>query len=116
MKSIKFFLAIAATAMLIGSCDKIKDFGDTNVNPGVTPTPSTAALLTSALSGLGGFASNTTGSLYAQHISETQYTEVSLYALPKTNFDGIYAASLFDLQNIININSDPATKGTVSKF
>ena len=116
MKSIKFFLAIAAMTMLIGSCDKIKDFGNTNVNPGLTPTPSTAALLTSVISGLGGFASNTTGALYAQHISETQYTEVSLYALPKSNFDGIYAASLYDLQNIININSDDAIKGSVTKF
>jgi hypothetical protein len=116
MKSIKFFLAITALTVLIGSCDKIKDFGDTNVNPGVTATPSTAALLTSAIAGLGGFAANTTGALYAQHISETQYTEVSLYALPKADFDGIYAASLYDLQNIININTDAASKGSVTKF
>src|SRR5258705_2579188 len=118
MKSIKLFLAVSAITMLIGGCDKIKDFGNTNVNPGVAPTTSTGALLTSVISVLGGFATNTGGALYSQQISETQYTDVSLYALPKANFDGIYAASLYDLQNIININTDAATKGslTVTKF
>lgn len=116
MKSIKYFLTVGAVAMLISSCDKVKDFGQTNIDPTVTQTPSTAALLTSAISGLGGFAQNLPAALYSQMISETQYTEVSLYSLPKAEFDGIYAASLYDLQNIIAINTDPATKANATKF
>src|SRR5215211_585592 len=98
MKIIKSFFVIAVVSVVVMSCKKIKDFGDTNVNPNGTETPSTAALLTNAEAGLGG--ANTQGGLYAQMFSETQYTDVSLYALPKLNFDGIYAGVLMDLQNI----------------
>src|SRR4030095_9965141 len=114
MKIIKSFFAIASVSMLVVSCDKVKDFGDTNVNPNGTATPSTAALLTNVEAGLG--ATNTQGGIYSQMFSETQYTDVSLYALPKLNFDGIYADILMDLQNIININTDDATKSSVTKF
>jgi hypothetical protein len=114
MKIIKSFFAIAAVSMLGVSCDKVKDFGDTNVNPNGTATPSTAALLTNVEAGLGG--TNTQGGIYAQMFSETQYTDVSLYALPKLNFDGIYAGILMDLQNIININTNEETKASATKF
>jgi hypothetical protein len=73
-------------------------------------------LLTNVLSGLGGLASQTRPGLYAQQFSETQYTEVSLYSLPQLEFDGTYAGSLMDLQNIININTDVSTKGNATKF
>src|SRR5687767_1492560 len=111
-----FFSAALAAMLLSSSCEKIKDFGDTNVNPNVTAVPSTAALLTNVLSGLGGLASGTLPGLFAQQFSETQYTEQSLYALPQLNFDGTYAGSLMDLQNIININTDPASSATALKF
>ncbi len=117
MKMNKMFLTAAtATILFATSCNKMKDFGDTNVDPNRTKVPSTAALLTNVEAGLGGFASQTRGGLYAQQFSETQYTEVSLYALPRLEFDGIYAASLMDLQNIININTDEATKANATKF
>jgi hypothetical protein len=102
--------------LLVTSGEKIKDFGDTNVNPNGTAVPSTAALLTNVLSGLGGLAAQTRPGLYAQQFSETQYTEVSLYALPQLEFDAGFAGALMDLQNIININSDATTKANATKF
>jgi hypothetical protein len=116
MKINKILIMVATCAVLFASCDKVKDFGDTNVDPNRTEVPSTAALLTNVLSGIGANAAQTRGGLYAQQFSETQYTEVSLYALPKLDFDGTYAGSLYDLQNIININTNEATKGTALKF
>jgi hypothetical protein len=110
----KFIWAIAAGTLLTVSCNKLKDFGDTNVNPNGTETPSPAALLTNVEASLG--SAQTQGGLYAQMFSETQYTDVSLYALPKLNFDGIYAGTLMDLQNIININTNDATKANAAKF
>ncbi len=89
-------LSIAAV-----SCKKLDDFGDTNVNPGSTTKPIVGALLTNVESGVAAFASETRGGLYCQYFSETQYTDVSLYATPQLNFDGTYASSLYDLQNII---------------
>ncbi|MES2880784.1 MAG: SusD/RagB family nutrient-binding outer membrane lipoprotein, partial [Bacteroidota bacterium] len=109
-------LVVIAAAMQATSCNKIKDFGDTNVNPNGTAVPSTAALLTNVLAGLGGLAAQTTPGLYAQQFSETQYTEPSLYALPRFEFDGNFAGGLMDLQNIININTGAETKDNAAKF
>lgn len=114
MNIFKSILAVAAFSVLAVGCNKLEDFGDTNVNPNGTETPSTAALLTNVEASLG--SAQTQGGLYVQMFSETQYTETSLYALPKLNFDGIYAGILMDLQNIININSNDATKANAAKF
>lgn len=111
---LKSIFNIAVLSLLAVACNK--DFGDTNKDPNVTATPSTEALLTNVLSGIGGTASQTRGGLYSQQVSETQYTEVSLYALPKLEFDGIYAASLFDLQNIIINNTADSLKLGSAKF
>lgn len=102
MKNIKNIIAIACVSLLAVSCKK---FGDTNINPNGVSVPSTGALLTNAETQLGGFSQQTRGGIYAQMFTETQYTEVSLYASPKLDFDGIYAGSLYDLQKIINVNS-----------
>lgn len=91
------------------SCD---DFGDLNVNPNASETPVTSALLTNVLTGLGGSTSGGTSfvaGLYCQYFSETNYTDNSLYSNQDVDWAGIYAGPLYDLQNIININSDPAT-------
>jgi hypothetical protein len=114
MKLIKYKSRILAaviglTVIAAPGCKKIDEFGDLNQNPGRTTEPITSALLTNVLAGIGGTAANTRGGLYAQQFSETQYTETSLYAEPKVDFDGTYSGPLNDLQNIINYNSDPAT-------
>lgn len=118
MRKINKLLLAAAlvTTLASTSCNKISDFGDTNVNPNGTTVPSTAALLTNVQVAIGGLAASTRGGLYAQQFSETQYTEVSLYALPRLDFDGTYAGVLYDLQNIINVNTDEATRGSALPF
>lgn len=112
-----FGTLIAASLMtMLPACDKIEEFGDTNNNPNATTSPNTGALLTNVLSGMGGYvwgnALATAGALYSQYMSETQYTEASRYATPTTGWGGYYTGSLYDLQNIINTNSDPATAGS----
>jgi len=102
MRSLKLLsIAIVAGVMLLSGCEKIKDFGDTNVNPNATTVPNTAALLTNVLSGIGARASQQNPGYYCQYFSETQYPTVSLYSLPQFDFDGIYAGPLYDLQNLI---------------
>ncbi len=109
-KILSLILAVA----LIAACSKLEDFGDTNVNPGATNTPNTAALLSNVLSGVGGFASQNGPSLYCQFISETQYPDFSQYAANLASPAGTYAGSLYDLQNIILTNSDEKTKTAAS--
>ncbi len=95
-----------ALGLFFTSCKRYSsDFGDTNVNPGVTGSPILAALLTNVESAVAGYSSNTRAGLYCQYFSETQYTDVSLYSLPQINFEGEYSGILYDLQNIINTNS-----------
>ena len=120
----KYFLMVSlGTALLTTSgCFKhLGDYGTTNNNPNATTAPITSALLTNALNGLntgvwdqGGF--RTTNGIYAQFFAETQYTDISRYARTTTNFDGFYSGVIYDLQNIINYNADPATASAAASF
>lgn len=98
----------------ISSCSKVDDFGATNQNPGSTTAPVTSALLTNVLAGAAGYTWDaggitTVAGLYAQYYSETQYTDISIFNKSTPNWDGFYAGPLFDLQTIINYNTDPKT-------
>lgn len=114
-------LALGVLATLFTGCSKsISDFGDINNNPNATTVPITSALLTNVLANAGGYVwgdgINTTAGLYCQYMSETQYTDASRYATPTINWDGIYAGDLYDLQNIINVNSNADTKAVAAQF
>jgi hypothetical protein len=118
--SFKYFLLVSISAFLLvgSSCKKLENFEDTNVNPNGSLTPITAALLTNAQIQLGTIIAGTASGgvragLYAQYFAETQYTEASLYQEPKLDFAGLFAGPLMDLQQIINKNTDPATKESV---
>lgn len=111
----KFSLAFVTGLLLATSCD-ITDFGDTNVNPNATTVPITSALLTNSIIGVfnGGTLSDVTAGGYAQYFSATQYTEATLYTFSNPGWDGVYAGALYDLQNVINNNTDPATAPIVA--
>ena len=115
MKNIFYrIFALTVAVILISGCNKLEDFGDTNVNPAATNTPNTAALLTNVLSGIGGYGRLDGPALYCQFYSETQYTDFSLYSLNQATPMGIYSGFLYDLENIIITNSDDATKVVAS--
>ena len=52
------------------------------------------------------------GALYAQHMAEFIYTQESRYFNKIYNYDPIYAGPLMDLQTIIKLNTDEATRNT----
>src|SRR5687767_7527996 len=96
----KIYTAIVCLSLFVTtSCNKLEDFGDTNVNPGATNDPIPGALLTNVQAGLAGYATQTRGGLYCQYFSETQYTDASLYSLPQLAFTGEYSGALYDLEN-----------------
>lgn len=104
-------VALALSSVVLFGCSKsIDDFGDMNVNPNSTPIPVTSALLTNVLSGIGGTAAGITPGYYCQYFAQTQYTDESRYTPPQADFDGYYSGVLYDLQNIINVNSDAKYK------
>ena len=102
-------VALIALAIMGSGCAKISEFGTTNNDPNGINNPVPSALLTKGLSQLGGFASNVRRAVYAQYVSENQYTETSTYALPILEMGPTYSGILQDMQTIINYNSDPKT-------
>lgn len=125
--NLKIACALLSIALLLSSsgCKKIDDFGNINTNPGAATSPITAALLTNAIStmgaGVGGQVFDqggptTVASLYCQYFTETQYTESSRYLKQTFNWDFYYSGPLYDLQNIINYNTDAATASAAANF
>lgn len=119
----KFYKIILSGFLLVGflilaGCSKVDDFGNMNNNPNATTQPNTAALLSNVESGLGAYVwgngISTMGGLYCQYMSETQYTDASRYATQNLNWGGFYSGRLYDLQNIINYNADPASANSAS--
>ncbi len=115
---IKAFSLFAVAGLLaMSSCKKLSDFGNTDDKINESTVPVTSNLLTNALRQIptlqtlvvGGIR----GELYSQQWSETQYTDVSLYGNPQLDYGSIYYNPLYDLQTIINNNTDPATANSV---
>jgi hypothetical protein len=113
-KAINKILSVVMLIAIVTGCSKFSDFGDTNVNPAATNEPITAALLTNVLSGMAGYATSTRDGAYCQYFTETQYTDLSLYALPQISSTGAYSGALYDLENIVIKNTDPATMGAAA--
>ncbi|MBK7369885.1 MAG: SusD/RagB family nutrient-binding outer membrane lipoprotein [Saprospiraceae bacterium] len=113
MKNLFKSISLIAFAFLFSTCS-LSDFGDVNKNPNATTVPVTSALLTNVLAGLGGWTQGMNEGLYAQYFSESQYTDASLYSLQQINFTGNYSGAMYDLQNIINNNTDEDTKNEVT--
>lgn len=110
-----FFAASFGALLLVNSgCRKLEDFDNTNIRTDASLLPVTSNLLSSSESSLGGIMSSTVAgrpaSIFVQMFAETQYTDVSLYATPQYDFGGTYSGPLINLQKIIDLNTDPATK------
>lgn len=106
---------------LLPGCTKLADFGDTNVNPETTNTPATSALLTNAISGLERLSDSypdfeNWAALYCQYYSETYITGNSRYLNNDHSPMDFYSEELYDLQNIINNNTDIKTKAIASQY
>ena len=112
-KNIKIAL-IAMGVTTLASCSKIKDFGDTNVNPAAITSPTTYAILTNVESGINqasgiwAFAYDNSASSWIQHVSETQYPSEGLYDITVTYYGfGAYTNSLLNLKTIIDKSTVP---------
>jgi len=105
-------LSLVGMAMLSASCDKIEDFGDTNVDPTKVAVPSTRSLLTNAMQNTNGlFVGSGQGTTMAQHFSEGPYLTSSGYgdAIGGQAYSAWYSSPLIQLKKVIEYN----TAGTV---
>ncbi len=107
----KYGLSLAV-ALSVVACNP-GEFGDLNISPNNPATPNTNLLLSNAErrlgdqgAGISGFAKD----LYPQYLAEIQYTNESRFFSRIYDYGPIYSGPLTDLQTIINLNTDPATK------
>ncbi|CAM1368926.1 Starch-binding associating with outer membrane [Tenacibaculum sediminilitoris] len=130
MKTFKSLLATVAASILLVGCESY-DFGDTGIDKNNPVNPISASLLTGVQSKIVGTVSlsgTATPSLYVQHLSQTQYTEESRYQTINFNWnvtgsgtgtDGtvnIYNKIFPNLLQIIDLNTNPDTKGNAAVF
>jgi len=104
----KYILLFTLSASLFSACKK--DFGDLNKNPNTPLAANTKYLFASAVIGTRGIPNGAAGLLYVQHMAEFIYTNESRYQQIQYSYDGIYSGPVQDLQRIIKLNTDPATK------
>ncbi|MEI7734479.1 MAG: SusD/RagB family nutrient-binding outer membrane lipoprotein [Ferruginibacter sp.] len=101
-KNIKIALFIMGITAMV-SCAKIKDFGDTNVNPAAITSPTTYAILTNVETGIAGYANDNSASVWIQHVSQTQYPSSGLYDIGSTYYGmGAYTGAILNLKTIID--------------
>lgn len=86
------------------------EFGDTNIDPNKPVSVAPSTLLTASMRAMSDAIGSDLGTLYSQMISETQYTDDSRYGTINYNFSYWYTSPLADLQQIITLNTDEATK------
>ncbi|GAB3520991.1 SusD/RagB family nutrient-binding outer membrane lipoprotein [Emticicia fontis] len=101
-------LAIATT-----SCDP-GDFDNMNLSPNNPSTPNTSAFLTGALRNIGTMVTEMVPALYTQQFGDVTYIEDSRYKTINFNFNGYYTGPLVTYQNIIDLNTNEATKVTAA--
>lgn len=110
-----------AFAMMFGLTACTDDFATINTNPNSPVAVPSAYLVTQAeralvdlvlgegFTGIGTYAQH-----YVQHLSQTQYTDVTRYDNVRTSFYGFYNGGLIDLQRVIDLNTDEATRDIIS--
>ncbi len=93
------------------------DFEEINTDPNRPTDVPTSYLITQAQRALvdrvvgEGFAGlGTFGMHYIQHLSQTQYTDVTRYDNIETDFSGFYTGGLADLKTVIDLNEGESTK------
>ena len=99
------------------------DFGDLNVNPNSALYPNTASLLTGAERAVGTINSqvgpagfNIAPALYVQQFSDVTYIEDSRYKTINFSYNGLYSGPLVNLQQVIDQNTNEATRGLAAGY
>ena len=112
---------IALFAGLLTTTVACNDFGNINVNPNSPSAPNTSSLFTSAIRTVGTInnqvgpgAYNGTPAIYVQQLGDITYIEESRYKTVNFNYNNLYSGPLLNLQQIIDLNTNDATKASAA--
>lgn len=120
-KTIKNIALIFCISFIYSSCETV-DFGDVNDNPNGPTAGVTSQLLTEAQRYIGGdndrggIATNMQGILFTQQLTQGQYPGDSRYATLTRSYNGFFTGPIQNLNRIIELNEDEATKAEVAVF
>ncbi|MGB8193336.1 MAG: SusD/RagB family nutrient-binding outer membrane lipoprotein [Chitinophagaceae bacterium] len=109
MKNISLLFFIG---FVLVSCNKFDD--DINVNPNLPAIASNTQLIANAQLSLPGLSSTPQGVYNAQHLSETQYPNLSLYNQISHSFYSLYTGPLMNLEAVLTAKSFDLNEGPVS--
>lgn len=108
MKNISFLFIFIL--LISSSCS---DFGDLNQNPNQPTAVPTSTLFTSSLSSISDVISASNSVLYTQMMAETQHTHASRYGDVHFDFNDFYLGPLANLNEIIRLNTEEASKESI---
>ncbi len=97
------------------ACD-ISDFEDMNKSPNASTKIVPSYVLSSVLLEIRDILGDTRTNLYMQYMSQTQYTNTSLYNSSKFGYYDLYIDALFPLKKIKEANTDESTKSEAAKY
>ena len=104
----KSLLVVIIITTVMASCKKI---GDINYSPNSPSEPQTALLITNAQrNSIPGIIGSITPRHYVQYTSDVIYTQGSRYFDKLFDYSGTYSGALADLNLVIKLNTDDATK------
>lgn len=106
---------LSGLALLTFSCETV-DFGDINDNPNGPSAAVTSQLLTQAERTVATIGTHLSGVLYTQQITEGQYPGESRYATLTYSYNGYYTGPIQNLNEIIKLNTDEATKSEAESY
>lgn len=121
MKKIFIALALFVTGFSFTGCDSFSDFGSTNVDPNNPSQPDTRFLYMYAVrQAIPTFYITGTydpwSVIYPQYISEKTNVQFTNFSSTTFGTSGYYTYALKNLTEIINLNTDEATKGETYVF
>ncbi|WP_224489941.1 SusD/RagB family nutrient-binding outer membrane lipoprotein [Robertkochia flava] len=106
---------LSCAAVLACSCESV-DFGDTNDNPNGPGAAVTSQLLTEAEKTVSTIGTHLSGVLFTQQITEGQYPGESRYTVLTYNYNDYYTGPIQNLNEIIKLNTNEATKGEAEAY
>lgn len=112
----KIFIALLSIVLLGTGCEKI-DFGDTNKNVNGPSEVNTGSMLSGAMTNFGddrGRPYRITPALNVQYLIQLVYNDEMLYADYSGNWENYYVQELSNVQDVINVVSDPESGSKAS--
>lgn len=112
---LKKAILLLCVSFIYSSCETV-DFGNTNDNPNGPTAAVTSQLLTEAQKTVSSIATDNTGLLFTQGLTEGQYPSQSRYAVLTYSYNSYFTGPIQNLNEIIKLNTDTETMAEAAAF